>query len=126
MVRAYKPYGIVNIFNVVPSFVYVVLERDGKFYFPHDDYDSLKIEYFHEVPSSVIKNVKPFDEFICNKQLPKELTLNSDFPFAFQVNEKELQIGTCSDLISFFNTYETNSETLKKEIIDFIMNQKST
>ncbi|MCI8362211.1 MAG: hypothetical protein HFJ41_03620 [Clostridia bacterium] len=126
MARTYKPYGVVNIFNVVPGFVYVVLERDGKFYFPHDDYNSFKIEYFYKVPPSVIKNIRSFDEFTCNQKFPKELTLNSNFPFAFQVNEKELQIGTFNDLVSFFSTYKTNNEILKKEITEFIMNQEST
>lgn len=125
MVRTYKPYGVVNVFNVIPSFVYVVLESDGEFYFPHDNDDSFIVKYFHKVPSSVIKNMKPFGEFVCNQKPPKEITLNSDFIFAFQVNEKELQIGTSNDLISFFSTYETNNEILKKEIEDFIQEVKN-
>lgn len=119
MAKGYKPYGIVNIFNVVPNFVFVVLECDGKFYFSYND-KHLKVQYFHEVPPSVIKNMKSFDQFICKQRLPKEITLNSDFLFAFQVNEKELQIGTYSDLISFFSTYKSDDEILKRKITDFI------
>lgn len=123
MSKLYKTYGIVNIFDVIPDFVLVVVERDGKFYFPYASNLS-KVKYFHEAPRSIIKRIKPFSKFICSKIPDNELTVNSDFLFAFQVNEKDLQIGTSNELISFLSTYKTDDEALKEKIETFIKEVK--
>lgn len=119
MAKLYKTYGIVNVFDIIPDFVFVVVERDGIFYFPYAN-ELSKIKYFYNVPPSVIKRIQPFSKFTCSKILDNELTVDSDFPFAFQVNEKDLQIGTSNELISFFSTYKTNDNILKEKIETFI------
>ena len=58
MQEIYKLAGILNLFNVVPDFVYPVFERNNQYYFMTGDEDTLKTEgYIPVIGDDVIKRI---------------------------------------------------------------------
>ena len=58
MQEIYKLAGILNLFNVVPDFVYPVFERNNQYYFMTGDEDTLKTEgYIPVIGDDVISEI---------------------------------------------------------------------
>ena len=55
----YKLIGTMNMFGIVPDFVYPIFENNGKYYF-ENSYNSLEIDSFYEIcEEKKISRIKP-------------------------------------------------------------------
>lgn len=57
MQETYKLVGILDLFGVVPNFVYPVFEKDSQYYFLVYDENAKKIGRFEPVKSSCISRI---------------------------------------------------------------------
>ena len=57
MLNKYKLIGFINLFGVIPDFVFPVFENEGEYYFQHGNND--RIEEFEKVKSDLYKQIIP-------------------------------------------------------------------
>ena len=118
----YKLVGILNLFDVVPSFVYPIFEKEGRYYFITGDEETLQTEGFEIVKESAVKRIVFLNDLKTNEFLQREFSEESEPIFVFQVSVTEIYIGAFEKIRDFLQTFETDDEILKKEINDFITN----
>ena len=116
----YKLIGTMNMFDIVPDFVYPIFENNGKYYF-QNSYDSLEIDSFYEIcEEKKISRIKPLT-FTFNKLINvKEYYTIGDEPLvAFQTSKEKYFIGTGDVFCEFIKDIKIEKEILSKEINDF-------
>ena len=57
MLNKYKLIGFINLFGVIPDFVFPVFENEGEYYFQHGNND--RIEEFEKVKGDLYKQIIP-------------------------------------------------------------------
>lgn len=119
MFAPYNFFGILNMFDICPDFVFPIFERNGIYFFEDVNEDTGKIKDFIPVKQDAVRLIKKTDEFELSKIQSKYFCIGSPALVAFQVNESYLQIGTISELKVFLSTYETNDKILENEIKSF-------
>ena len=122
MQENYRLVGILNLFDVVPDFVYPIFEREGRYYFITGDEETLKTEGFEQVSERGVERIVWLSELKTNECKLREFNNESEPIFAFQVSETEVYIGVFKEIRDFLETFETDDRILKKEIKDFITN----
>lgn len=116
--KRYKLIGFLNLFNVVPDFVYPVFEYNDSFYF--QDECNGKIIDFVLVKSSVYSMITKINEYKRVLGTKKAvLEIGSKSVYAFQIERGKIVCGEAMLMLNFFTTYTTNSEFLKREIATF-------
>ena len=121
--KTFKLVGVVNIFRVVPGFVFPVFrcEQDGKNYMQEGNDDTLTLNSFFETePYRDLKNVILLDTININEFTHLLFTIDSKPVFAFQISENDYFIGHADDMKRFLKHYTTEDPILKKEIEDFM------
>lgn len=116
--KKYKLIGFLNLFDVIPDFVYPVFENDGLYYF-QDEYHG-KIIDFVLVKSSVHSMITKKNEY--KKILGKEnvvLEIGSKPIYSFQLEKNKIVCGEDVHMLKFFQTYTTDNKAIKKEIVAF-------
>lgn len=119
--KIYYLYGFLNMFKIVPDFVFPV--------FMHEN-----ILYIQEGENNTITSMVPLEEALYDKvvsinkydiicQTKKQFIISSFLSpqYAFQTSQQEIIYGSSMYLQKFFRTYQTNDPILKQEIRDFIM-----
>ena len=112
MVEVYKLVGFINLFDVIPDFVFPVFEFAGKFYFQHGDQN--QITEFIEIREDILPRIIPLP-----RKTTITITLQSDPIYAFQCNENTVEYGEASYLKEYLVRFDTQDVILKKEIKDF-------
>lgn len=108
----YKLIGFLNLFDIVPDFVFPVFEHNGSFYFQNGKKD--KIEMFEKVKDGLqdrIIQLKAKESLL--------LTIVSKPIYAFQKLEEDIEYGTAAQIAKVLNEYKTNDSILQKEIEEF-------
>ncbi len=114
MLNKYKLIGFINLFGVVPDFVFPVFENEGEYYFQHGNND--RIEEFEKVKSDLYKQIIPLID-----RKNTIIDLDSDPIYAFQSEQQDIRYGHASDLIKYLLTVRTDDSILNKEIRDFFI-----
>ena len=122
MQEKYKLSGFINMFNVIPDFIFPVFEKKGIFFFETGDETTLKLEEFIEVKQSCIDKIVFISNFKTNLSGEVEISLGSAPIFGFQVSEDYIFIGDFEEIKKFLMSYETDDEILKKQIEEFLNN----
>lgn len=116
--KRYKLIGFLNLFDVVPDFVYPVFESDGLYYF-QDEYHG-KITDFVLVKSSVHSMITKTSEYKQILGIKKvELGIGSRSIYSFQIEKNKVVCGEDIFMLKFFQTYTTSNKAVKKEIVNF-------
>ena len=116
--KKYKLIGFLNLFDIVPDFVYPVFENEDLYYF-QDECNGIVID-FVLVKSSVYPMIIKIDECKHNLGIKKTvLEIGSKSIYAFQMEKGKIICGESILMLKFFTTYSTNNEFLKKEIAVF-------
>lgn len=116
--KEYKLTGFLNMFDIVPDFVYPIFQCDDIYYFQEGNND--KIDSFVPVKSAVypmVHKISDYEKIIGFKN--ETNTVNSRPLYAFQVKDNEVFCGNAEMILEFFDTYSTDNTFLKEEIEDF-------
>lgn len=122
--ETYKLVGFMNLFDIVPDFVYPVFQssEDHLFYFQDANEETLTLDGFCLISDSHCSRITFFNDSIkTNKFSSTESSIGSKPIFAFQVSKNFVQIGFYKDLKKFFKSFETTNSILRAEI-DFFFN----
>lgn len=119
-VTRYKLIGTMNVFDIVPDFVYPIFENNGKYYF-ENSYNSLEIDSFYEIcGEKKISRIKPLTSSFNKLINVKEYYTIGDEPLvAFQTSEEKYFIGTGDVFCEFIKDIKIENEILSKSINDF-------
>lgn len=118
----YKLVGILNLFDIVPDFVYPIFERDNQYYFITGDQEALKTEGFEVLKDAAVKRIIRLSDLKINEFKQREFSKESTPIFAFQVSAREVYLGFFEEIKEFLKNLETEDEILKRAIEDFINN----
>lgn len=120
----YEMVGFLNMFDIVPDFVYPVFERnrkDNKYYFQSENEETLTIEHFIPIKELYIDKIIFFKNGInVSECRTRQVTLGSEPIFAFQYAEDHIQVGNHEELKEFFKNFKTEYKSIQKEISEFI------
>ena len=119
MNEKYKLIGFLNMFNIVPDFVFPVFEFNGELFFQEGEND--KIKGFNPAKSAIRTKIIPV---VSNKFSDIRIDLfdiSTDPIYAFQT-EEQVVYGTSSFMRQFFKAYSPQNEVLALEIRDFLEN----
>lgn len=119
MKEQYKLVGFLNLFEVVPDFVYPIFEKDNNYYFCIVSEEELKIKDFELESFSNLKKIKYLSDIKSNLSEEMILTKDSEPVFGFQSSYEYVHIGFFKEFKEFFETYEADNEVLKNIIEDF-------
>lgn len=119
MFAPYNFFGILNMFDICPDFVFPIFERNGIYFFEDVNEDTGKIKDFIPVKQDAIYLIKSSKNFKLSKTLDSSFSIGSLALIAFQLSDSYLRIGTISELKSFLLTYETEDKILNDEIQAF-------
>lgn len=121
--RKYKLVGFMNMFDIVPDFVFPVFQcfDDSLYYFHIGNEETLEITGFEPIPKRHTSRIVFLGDVVkSNHFSDTEVSLDSRPIFAFQVSDDFVQIGYYEDMRKFFETYETDNKILKEQINDFL------
>lgn len=116
--KRYILVGFINLFDMVPDFVYPVFENDGLYYF--QDEENGKIIDFVLVKSSVypmITKIEKYKQLLCIEKVI--LQIGSKSVFAFQIEKSKIIFGEDVYMLEFFQKYATENKFIRKEIAVF-------
>ena len=121
-IEKYKLVGVLNLFDIVPDFVYPIFERENQYFFQHGDDDSLRLLDFLPVKESAIDRIVLLKDLKVNKLSQIWFSVSSKPLFGFQFSDKEAYLGFYEEVKEFLQSFETEDIILKKEITDFFHN----
>lgn len=102
----YKLFGIINLFDLVPDYVFPIFERDGALYFENCS-DEEHIDEFYEIRSkSVLSRIKPLDAISYDGDAKDEYEIGNTVIVGFQYEENKYFIGTEEELKNRFKNLE--------------------
>lgn len=122
--ETYELVGFMNMFDIVPDFVYPVFQssKDHLFYFQDANEETLRLDGFCLISDSHCSHFTFFNDSIkTNEFSSTKSSIGSKPIFAFQASKDFVQIGFYKDLKKFFKSFETTNSTLQAEI-DFFFN----
>ena len=75
MQENYRLIGIMDMFGIVPNFVFPVFEKDKKYYFMTGDEATLKVEDFLLIKESAVERIIFINNLKTNELLQKDMEL---------------------------------------------------
>ncbi len=117
--KQYELCGFLNMFDIVPDFVYPIFRNDNIFYFQDGENDI--INNFVPVKPSIYARIHKIGTCETIIGIKSEIaSINSKPLYAFQVNESEIVCGKSDFILDFFTNYSTDNPILEEEINDLI------
>lgn len=113
----YKLIGFLNMFNIIPDFVFPVFEFNGDLFFQEGEND--KIKGFNPAKSDIRTRIIPVVPNSISNIGINLFDISLDPIYAFQT-EEQVVYGTSTFLRQFFETYSPKNEVLALEIRDFL------
>lgn len=102
----YKLYGIINLFDLIPDYVFPIFERDGALYFENCS-DEEHIDEFYEIRSkSVLSRIKPLEVISYDGDTESEYEIGKTPIIGLQYEENKYFIGTEEELKKRFKNLE--------------------
>lgn len=136
---SFKLVGVLNILDILPSFVdpvFICVQDDPEepdimkkeLYFQVGDEEKNKLTFFEKLKTyGKAKEKVTFLNLNNNKKyLQKQFTIHSDPLYAFQSSESEIHLGSYYEMQEFFRNFQTDDHFLKKEIQNFLKLGNST
>ena len=121
IVSCYKLVGFINLYNIIPDFVYPVFSAHNNFYF--QDGKSIFINKFYEIETDLSNKIIFFKDLFIEEPngstIPKTFCQNSPSVYAYQENNGKYFMG---DIVSFYNYI--NKQSNNDFIIDFLNENK--
>ena len=121
MLEQYKLVGTMNIFGLIPDFVYPIFESKGKYFFQNSD-NCLNIDSFDEIyGENNINRINLLDT--ANNRLIgiKECYSIGDEPvIAFQFSQDDYFIGTIDGFNNIMKDIKFEDQILSEDITDFL------
>lgn len=116
----YKLYGTMNIFNLVPDFVYPVFECNGKYYFQKND-NHMTIDSFDEICGEEhTSRIKPLSSsFNRLVNIKDYYRVGDESVIAFQTSDDKYFIGNRDAFNEFIKDIKIDDEILLKNISEF-------
>jgi len=114
----YKLIGFLNMFNIVPDFVYPIFEQSGQFYFQSGAHD--KIDNFVQVKCEMYPRISHIE--YKGQQMTRKgyvITKDSKPLYAFQIGQNKFVFGNSRQMLGFLSKYITHNPILKEQIEDF-------
>lgn len=116
----YKLVGILNLFDVIPDFVYPIFEKDNQYFFQHGDDESLKRLDFLPVKESAIDRIVLLKDLKVNKLPQIWFSVSSKPLFGFHFSDNEVYLGFFEEMTEFLKSFKTEDDILVKEIREFL------
>lgn len=114
----YKLFGTMNMFDLVPDFVYPVFENSGKYYFQNSD-NSIEIDSFHEIYGEKhINKIKPL-ALSFNASTKEYYRVGDEPVVAFQTDKENYFVGTSDNFNEFIQSIKIENDILSEIIFDF-------
>lgn len=113
----YKLIGFLNMFNIVPDFIFPVFEFNGDLFFQEGENDTIKS--YSPAKSSIRTRIIPVVSNAISDIGSSLFDISSDPIYAFQT-DKQVVYGTSSFLRQFFEAYSPTNEVIALEIRDFL------
>lgn len=116
----YKLFGTINLFDLVPDFIYPIFENKGKYYF-QNSYNSIEIDSFDEIcGEKYISRITPLPSSFNKLINVKEYYTVGDEPLvAFQTSKEKYFIGTSDIFNEFIKDIKIEDKILSERITDF-------
>lgn len=115
----YKLFGFLNMFKLIPDFVFPVYEQEN-------------VLYIQEGERNKLCAIAPLKKELCYRVVPKSeytnfnclarhlnITITSSPKYAFQISEKDIIYGDSKVILEYLEQFHSNDEILKQEIADF-------
>ena len=115
MHNLYKLIGFIDLFDIIPNFVYPVFEKEGRWFFQHGHQD--RVEEFVEVKQSVFSRLIPVNEWEEDKII---IDITSNPIYAFREDADKIEYGDSYFFQKYFKYYTTRDVLLQKKIEDFL------
>lgn len=115
----YKLIGFLNMFNIIPDFVFPVFESNGDLFFQEGEND--KIEKYGIAKAAIRTRIIPVDSNSFSNIGSNMFDISSSPVYAFQTRE-QIIYGTSSFIRKFLEEYTPENEIIAEEIIDFLEN----
>lgn len=117
--KEYKLFGFLNMFALVPDFIYPIFAQEN-------------ILYIQEGEDDQLSAIVPLKEELYNKVVPLgryndakypvehlNITTESSPKYAFQISKNNVIYGDSKILLEYLDAFSTNDEILEQEISDF-------
>ena len=116
----YKLVGTMNLFGLIPSFVFPIFENNGRYYFQNSE-NSRDIDSFYEINGDNHINHIRFLNDSYNKlvNIKNYYSIGDEPIAAFQTSEDCIYIGDLDSFLAFIESYETKNKILEEEINEF-------
>lgn len=119
MVKRYELIGFINMFNIIPDFVFPVFICDNKYYF--QDGNNIQVDNFIEIKETVYSKIQFKNDIKANL---KYLTVRNSPIYAFQINKNDIYYGKLKEFLNYIKRYNTEDSILQDEINNFINENK--
>lgn len=127
MVSSYRLVGILNMFDVIPEFVYPVFEYEGNFFIQDRTSVNQILSFELLMNDNLIKSIIPLNKFrITFPNQKVNYSDGDDVLIGFQLSEDELFLGNFEAFKEYAKDLQIEDEFMKVEIPYYIeeMNQK--
>lgn len=116
--KQYELCGFLNMFDIVPDFVYPIFQYRCGYYFQEGENDIIT-DFVPVKPLiySRVQQISNYKDIIGIRN--KKLEINSKPLYAFQTSQSKIICGESDVLLNFFDNYRTENVILKEEIQDF-------
>lgn len=111
----YLLVGYLNLFNLVPDFMYPVYDHYGQYYFA--DGDAYNIRCFVKVKQSVIDDIKLF-----NHTAAITRSVNGTQIYIYQLRNGRLVIGTGNQVYEQLKSVSESQLKMRSELMEFFNN----
>ncbi len=116
MKSQYQLVGFINLFNIIPDFVFPVFKKGNELYFQEGENNYIK--RFGIIKQNIIEKIIPLDNIYNNR--PIIIGLDSQPIYAFQESKQNIIYGIASEIKRYFKKYIPLNNILKHEIADFL------
>ena len=117
MIGNYKLHGFLNLFDVIPDFVFPVFECDGEFFFQHGRENV--VEEFIKVKMEALERVSKLQDGVIFS-----ISIGSAPVYAFQYDSTSIVYGYADYIKNKLEGFSTNDLILRKQIQNFFEDVK--
>ena len=121
MASSYRLVGILNMFDVIPEFVYPVFEYEGNFFIQDRTNVNQILSFELLMNDNLIKSIIPLNKFrITFPNQKVNYGDGDDVLIGFQLSEDELFLGTFEEFKKYAKELQIEDEFMKVEIPYYI------
>ncbi len=117
--KKYKLFGFLNMFELVPDFIFPIFKQKNNLYIQEGENNQLSA--ITPLKKELYDKVVPLNKFNDAKYPVEHLEIDmmSSPKYAFLVSKHNIIYGNSEILLDYLDSFFTNDEILKQEIDDF-------